>query len=352
MLAQIYTLSALLLGCTTACNIFLPLAVSDDPPVLPVPASSLITQITWDEVDSIVRAASGSDNWPLTWASDGDLYTTYGDGNGFEPQIDTKLSLGFAKVTGGPEDFVGINIRSEDEQFGGGASGKKASGMLMVDEILYMWVRNADNNGRGCQLAWSSDSAVSWTWSEWTFTDFGYCTFINFGSNYEGALDEYVYMVTPDSPSAYDPADDFVLTRVHKEKITVRDEYEFFVALDGDIPQWSDDITSRGSVFSNPGGVRRSGISYNAGLERFLWWQGLPDPNQDQRYEGGFGVYDAPTPWGPWTTAYFTAEWDVGPGETGSFPTKWMSDDGQTIYLVFSGDDYFAVRKATLTVAE
>jgi hypothetical protein len=48
---------------------------------------------------------------------------------------------------------------------------------------------------------------------------------------------------------------------------------------------------------------------------------------------------------------FFTEEWDVGPGETSSFPTKWMSADGKTLHLVFSGDDYFVVRRATLAAA-
>jgi hypothetical protein len=71
----------------------------------------------------------------------------------------------------------------------------------------------------------------------------------------------------------------------------------------------------------------------------------------DTRFEGGFGIYDAPEPWGPWTTVFFTEKWDVGPGETASFPTKWMSADGRTLHLVFSGDDGFAVRRATLRAA-
>jgi hypothetical protein len=66
----------------------------------------------------------------------------------------------------------------------------------------------------------------------------------------------------------------------------------------------------------------------------------------------GLGVYDTPRPWGPWTTVYFTEAWDMAPGETGSFPPKWMSPDGRTMYLVFSGDDAFSVRKATLTTSE
>src|SRR5207302_1323954 len=71
----------------------------------------------------------------------------------------------------------------------------------------------------------------------------------------------------------------------------------------------------------------------------------------DTRYRGGFGVYDSSEPWGPWSTAYFTEAWDVGPGESASFPSKWSSanaGDGGDLYLVFSGDDSFSVRKARL----
>ena len=119
---------------------------------------------------SIVRRATDSDNWPITWADDDNLYTAYGDGRGFDPKVPTKLSLGFAKVQGPATGFTGINIRSPTgEQTGDGAAGKKASGMLKVNGILYMWVRNVDLNGNQSQLAWSSDHAVTWTWSSWKF---------------------------------------------------------------------------------------------------------------------------------------------------------------------------------------
>jgi hypothetical protein len=109
----------------------------------------------------------------------------------------------------------------------------------------------------------------------------------------------------------------------------------------------------RAAVFTHKGRCFRSGITFNAGLQRYLWVQIIPGTEgkkADTRFEGGFGIYDAPQPWGPWTTVYFTENWDVGPGETASFPTKWMSADGKTLHLVFSGDDYFAVRKAMLLV--
>ena len=57
-----------------------------------------------------------------------------------------------------------------------------------------------------------------------------------------------------------------------------------------------------------------------------------------------------PSPGDPGSTVYFTEKWDVGPGENCSFPPKWMSDDGKTLHMVFSGDDHFSVRKAEFDV--
>ena len=317
----------------------------------PYPPSPVITGVEWADANTIVRKANGSDNWPITWADDDNLYTAYGDGWGFVPQTPSKLSLGFANVLGPPDDFYGVNIRSDDEQLGGGKIGKKASGLLMNEGTLYMWVRNADNAGNKCQLAWSTDHAQTWTWSSWKFAEFGYCTFINFGKNYAGARDNYMYVVTHDGPSAYVPADQFILMRVPKSQIRERNAFEFFKQFDGnDNPVWTSNINQRGGIFTHKGLSLRSSISYNAALDRYLWWQQIPASGVDTRYEGGFGIYDSPEPWGPWTTVYFTENWDVGPGENASFPTKWVSSDGRTMYLAFSGDDAFSIRRVSLTI--
>jgi hypothetical protein len=317
----------------------------------PYPQSTVITGLTWAPASSIERIGAGSDGWPVTWADDGHLYTAYADGNGFAPFVPSKLSLGIGRITGDAQNFTGTNIRSSSaEQTGDGQAGKKASGMLMVDGTLYMWVRNANNNGTACQLAWSADHALTWTWSSWKFNELGYCTFLNFGQNYAGARDGYVYMYAPDSSSAYVPADRMILTRVPKTAITQRASYEFFRGLDSNgNPLWSADIAQRGAVFTHANLSLRNGISYNAPLRRYLWWQQLPVNGSDTRSSGGFGVYDAPEPWGPWTTVYYNEDWDVGPGESGSFPPKWISADGKIVYLVFSGNDNFSVRQATLS---
>lgn len=314
----------------------------------PYPPSPVIARLDWAPTNTIVRKALGSDNWPLTWADDDALYGAYGDGNGFEPFTPQKLSMGFARIIRGPVDAVGTNIRSTGETFGDGPRGKKASGILCVDGVLYLLARNAGNS----QLGWSGDHGRTWTWADWRFiTSFGCPTFLNFGKNYAGARDQFVYIYSPDQDNAYEPADRMVLARVPRDDLRNQSAYEFFVGVDTQgQPAWSNDIAQRGAVFTYPGRSYRSGITYNAALKRYLWAQILPQSRHPQgpRFQGGLGIYDAPEPWGPWTTVFFTEDWDVGPGETASFPPKWMSADGQVLTYVFSGNDAFSVRRATL----
>lgn len=311
----------------------------------PCPASPVIAGIEWAPADTIVRKARGGDNWPITWADDDNLYTAYGDGKGFEPLIDRKLSMGLCRVIGPPESFIAENLRCPTlETVGDGPSGKKASGLLMVDGTLYLLARNAGNS----QLAISRDHGNTWEWSDWKFTtSFGCPTFLNFGRNYAGARDQFVYLYSHDNDSAYKPADQFVMARVPAARISDRDAWEFFAGLKASgEPVWSSDIAERLAVFHNPGRCYRSGISYNPGLRRYLWCQIIP--GEETRFEGGFAIYDSPEPWGPWTLVFHTEKWDVGPGESSSFPTKWISTDGRTVHLVFSGDDHFSVRQGTI----
>ncbi|HEX6971351.1 MAG TPA: DUF4185 domain-containing protein [Limnochordia bacterium] len=312
----------------------------------PYPPSPVIRAVEWAPPEQILRLArgkggDGSDNWPLAWAEDDALYTAYGDGYGFDPPLEEKLGLGFGKILGTPPHLQAINIRSNGENRGMGPRGIKASGLLAIGGTLYMWLRNAGNS----QLAVSRDAARTWTMCDWRFTEsFGCPTFLHFGKGYAGARDEYVYVYSHDADSAYEPADRMVLARVPSDKLLDRSAYAFFQALDADgNPIWTRSVTQRGAVFTHPGKCYRSGITYNPGLRRYLWCHTVLT-GSDARFRGGLAIYDAPEPWGPWTTVFYTEEWDVGPGETSSLPTKWMSRDGRTCHLVFSGNDNFSIR--------
>src|SRR5439155_402694 len=97
----------------------------------PYPPSPVIHSAAFGK--EIRRTAIDSDNWPLTWGDDDAQYTSYGDGFGFEPQVEKKLGMGLARIIGGPGDYRGVNLRSDGERTGNGAKSPKASGILMVD---------------------------------------------------------------------------------------------------------------------------------------------------------------------------------------------------------------------------
>ena len=343
-------LRVLFLCCTAICA-----GTGAQERMAPYPRSPVIAGIEWAPVESIVRQAKDGDNWPVTWADDDAIYTTWGDGTGFVPKVEKKLSCGFARVSGMPESFQGVNIRSPAEQLGGGRAGKKGWGIVCVKGVLYLWFGHADNKGGTMQLAWSKDHAQTWTFADWKFAELGMLGFVNFGKDYAGARDAYVYAYSHDDARADTPADRFVLLRAPQERLMERAAWEFVASVNEQgQPVWTKEIEKRGAVFRHADSCLRSAMTYCAGLKRYLWWQHMPqapgvtNDRGDTRFSGGFAVYDAAEPWGPWTTAYFTEKWDVGPGEHGDFPAKWMSADGREVYLVFSGDDTFAVRRATI----
>jgi len=317
----------------------------------PYPPSNLIRAVRFDDESTIIRKAHDSDNWPITWGDDDQLYTAYGDGHGFEPLIKPKLSLGFARVKGDPPDFQGFNIRSETgERAGNGVKGAKASGMLMVGGTLYLWVRNTNN----ATLTWSSDHGVTWTWGFTLDTSFGCPAFLNFGRNYAGARDGFVYIYSQDGPSAYEPYDGIVMARVPSSKIREQSAYEFCTGIGADgIPTWDADVAKRAPIFRYPGHCERLDIVFDPVIRRYLMALSFGPGH-------GWGIFDAAEPWGPWTTAYLTRDWGQGDTHGYRIPSKWISQDGKDLYLVFSGsgpgnpakNDAFCVRRFVLDTYE
>jgi CubicO group peptidase (beta-lactamase class C family) len=310
----------------------------------PYPKSAAIRGVSFAPEESIVRRAIDSDNWPMTWGDDDAQYTSYGDGEGFEPLLNTKLSMGFAKVTGSPGEFQGINIRSESgERKGDGAKGEKASGILMVGGVLYMWVRNASNS----QIAWSEDHGRTWQRGFRFTTSFGSPSFLNFGKDYAGAPDGFVYTYSQDGDSAYEANDTLVLSRVPKDRLRERDAYEFFARLDADgRPVWTRNLAERGPVFRFAGHCQRVDAVYNPLLKRYLLALGY-------NHKGGWGLYDAAQPWGPWTTVFHTDYWGLGGTHGYRLPSKWIGPRADEMTLVFSGvapNDAFCVRKMKLEI--
>jgi len=62
-------------------------------------------------LDTYTTAAPGSDLWPVTWGPDNHLYSAWGDGGGFGgSDSDGRVSMGIARIEGGPENYRAINV--------------------------------------------------------------------------------------------------------------------------------------------------------------------------------------------------------------------------------------------------
>ena len=336
---------------------------ASEPPYL---ASPVIAGLTWDD-EVIVCGRSGSgDNWPITWVDDDLCITAWGDGPGFDGPTskDARLSLGFARIYGDPPEVRGEDFATNvDTPEGGGSSGIKASGLLAVDGVLYMFARNYKPPGSddftNAILAWSRDRGKSWQWADWHFADtFGCSEFVQFGKNYEGARDSYVYIASQAYDSAYGFSPDIVMARVPKGRVPERNAYEFFAGLGqrGE-PRWSADIAKRAPIFTDPHGIQRIAITYNAPLRRYILTTSHQPPGTSATHTAALGIFDAPEPWGPWTTVYYDDHWSSTGGLDcrtyhHKFPTKWMSKDGKQMWLLYSGLDCglygFCMRKVRL----
>jgi hypothetical protein len=320
----------------------------------PYPPSPVISGVTWD-FSGMTQAAPGSDEWPITWSSDDNLYTSWGDGGGFGGTNDNgRVSIGVARVSGTGDSWQGTNV------FGGFNSEApatfvgKSAGILSVGGVLYMNVQEQDV-WEDSKMGFSTDFGHTWTFSNgsfsnspWDFTNGNFVgpTFLQFGKDYAGARDNYVYGYDVEAGSS---PHNIVMFRVPKTQIMTRASYEFFAGLDGSgNPTWTADINQMKPVFTDPNGVGWGVRAfYNPVLHRYL----LTDQRNDS---AAWGIFDAPEPWGPWTTVAYYDTWiDSTFKFEYNFNQKWMSSDGLTLYMVFSGQgsfDAFNVIKATFTL--
>ncbi len=324
--------------------------LSADPPY---PPSPVIERVEFD-FTTHKRLAQGSDNWPTTWADDDAIYTSWGDGGGFGGSNSKgRVKLGVARIDGDGGDYRARNIwggvdAPNPVQFEG-----KSYGMLSVDGVLYMWVAKQPNpHLRESRIAVSLDHGATWKLNSWAFTfddRLTIPTFLNFGRDYAGARDGFVYSycIHPTwGPKNAENAYGFdvhkpgkvYLVRSPKSAILQQGELQFFAGLDNaDQPRWSYRMEDKQPVFEDANGVGWNlSVSHHPGLDRYLLCT-----EHAATHAGKLGIFDAAEPWGPWTTAAYEEDWGKGHIEVSAFywnfRTKWLSSDGLSFTLVFTG---------------
>ena len=302
--------------------------------------SPVIRSITLEgDPNGLPIAISGSagDLWFSTWADDGNLYTTWGDGRGFGEILS---DIGIARLEGDLPLITGENVYFEKHPgLLNLKNNDKPSSLLFIDGRLYGHFFSPLARPRIGYNAYSDDYGKTWTrvgfhkpgekkpknaspWISEVDSKFRCLAFVNMGQDYQHNIDGYVYGYGLPQPGGWTGG--IYLTRVKKDKILEYQAYEYFTGMQGDFPVWSKS-QSKAEMVSGLSAKNQISVAYHPSIDRFLFLT-----SQD--------LFDAPNPWGPWT---YSGSWakPAKPGWSGGYQPGIISKnmDANSFWFTISG---------------
>jgi hypothetical protein len=186
--------------------------------------------------------------------------------------------------------------------------------------------------------------------------DFAGLAFVGFGPGYSGVPDylgDYVYAISNDRN--WETGDNIFLARAPRDDVLNRSAWEFFSSPGegaGHLaePTWSPDEADARPILRNPGRIGHPTMTYVAALDRFFLTFGtdtvphtLNTPKTVARttWDQATELYflEGPTPWGPWGLVHHDTAWEhPHTPYLPQVPAKWLDEDGEGGWMVFSGD--------------
>lgn len=334
----------------------------------PYAASPILAGISWDEV-SKQRYAIDTDLWDSAWASDNNIYAGWGDGEGFAGRA--KSQMGFSQLSGSPADgtlvgvdvFYGVNNPPECPGNSPTILGGKPTGTLALPNgVIYsLHAAGEDLGGGNCAAQWlarSTDNGSSWMdhvgsldWPD--VNGFAPSAVLQYGRAQAGAL-------APDStgtPYAYiygtrtgRPLYEQYLARVASapsDSIELAGHWQYYAGADGaGNPLWSTSSAMAMPVWRDSNNGQWLTVAFDRAIGRYLAYNDHGTGCQGQPCERQLGLFDAPSPWGPWSTFDYEEEFDnaacnancLGNRVAVSFflVQKWFSSDGLTLWPEYS----------------
>jgi hypothetical protein len=339
----------------------------------PYPPSTKISGVTWD-FGNVVTSGHGSDLWLTTWAGDGNVYMAWGDGGGPDgTNTQCRTHFGLAKANGTPPNFTWTEIwgckadgtgcedwgelthsASCDTPYGGTLSDYGVPDVLFsIDSTLY--VVTTQSGHAQMKISYSTNFGQSWTSAGWywntTAGGFAPSGIASFGMGYAGARDNYIYMYggkVGDLKNIY-------LARCLKTELMTQGSWQYFTGT-ASSPSWG----SWGSATSIHYDANRAGEHspdiYNYVASKVQYF------STHNRYiltvNGGeiqqLRIYDAPEPWGPWTTISYNDTWGnygISNGVYYNIVPKYTNGTGTEFWMTYSGynipinyDNYYLIR--------
>lgn len=304
--------------------------------------------------NTLMSHGMGSDQWPLTWGKDGNIYSAWGDGRGWIKQkSEPKSFMGITVIRGTPPDVKGIDIWQENNV------NRKPLALIALQENLYLFYDKKSDNWDGSYVAVSEDNGRTWEFNDNNplFTlagnDMKIVGIAQFGPGYTGLpgnVDKrffYIYLSDRTDGKKADGRDIW-LARVRPGQILRQKAYEFFTGIHKGHPGWSNNAHERVAVLQDEEGMGyHVSVSFNKPLHRFL----LAKSSQINH----LGIWKGASPWGPWFNIFNKKFLDDHWKFTYMIPPKWMGANGRTLWMTFSGwpeEDRINFIRAKLSLEE
>jgi hypothetical protein len=334
----------------------------------PYPASGILGGISWDlsskqRYASTATTPAGSDIWDSMWASDGNVYGAWGDGAGFA--CTSKHQIGVTKLVGSPPstltgtDFCGGSPPAGSCLTLSTIGGKPRGVVALPTSTMYMFhliqdkctaevLAKSTNNG----TSWADVNPTTLTWPD--ANGFSPGSILQYGQAQAGSLapesapTRYIYIYGhkgTDLTHQYLARVDMTGGAIES---TTNWSYFSGTAMS---PAWSSSSASATVVFTDPDHSQTIQVTFDKSIGRYIAYNdhgstcGGPCERQ-------VGLFDAPSPWGPWTTFDYEENFDntgcgsncLGNGEAvgWSMMQKWFSSDGLTIWPEYNSTDLSA----------
>lgn len=346
------------------------------PPRNPAPFAQS-TFIARAVVNASALYGADGDEFPTTWAGDGNQYSGAGDNTQPSPGVPEHYNSPATLFrVSGPPDAPAFAVRGDpvaisDAPFAkancpswnrGRLANIKSSGVLALSDTL-IWAVSCFNYGdrplfnrQRYGPAWlvaSGDAGATWAQTAMPPLFVGRLAaprFVQAGRAYASAPDPaHVYALFPgtfSNESFFELNDAAWLGRAPVAAVLDRAAWEFYVGSDGaGGAMWASDDASAVPVLSFPNHTSLQQVNYHAGIGRYVaanWaWVSAdgtprPDHSPDERNDRTarqrtwLMLLEAPQLWGPWTIFHSDDDWRYADGSSGAytpiFPPAWINE--------------------------
>jgi hypothetical protein len=291
------------------------------------------------------------DTFPMTWADDGEIYTSSGDPGWGE----SRSGLDVEKFSGGPTDYKITKVSPMNDYIGWGGAGPKPTGMICVDGVLYLAFQNLlgcrkppfgliSQHGSDACIIYSPDKKWYWVPALRNIPSpmfpghhFGGPAFVNYGQNNANARDDFVYAVSTDQ---WDNGSNLRLGRVPASQIVRNESWEWVCAFtpSGE-PAWSYDLSEAIPILTLHRWLSQPEMVYLVGVQRYLLFTWRLHKDSSSTEGSDLLVFEGQEPWGPFSLVYLEEYWE---GKEYNpycprLPLKWINSDGISGWIQFSG---------------